>query len=132
MVALLNILEKLPAPAKKLVDIKISYDVEAIFNSLHALFNTSPGQRLLLPEYGLDLRRLLFRPITDHTARSIGNALRDGIEKWEPRVIIEGVSIQPDPDEHTYFVSLELYIPLLKRSEQMTGRFIQGEGFIRG
>jgi len=116
----------------KLVDIKVSYDVEAIFNSLFGLFNTSPGSRLLLPEYGLDMRQFLFRAVSDQMAEAIGETIKTGVEKWEPRVIIDGVTVQPYPEDHTYVIAMELYIPMLKRTETMTGSFIRGRGFTRG
>jgi len=116
----------------KLVDVEISYDVDAIFNSLFGLFNTLPGQRLLLPEYGLDIRQFLFRPVTPEMAQVIGETIKDGVEKWETRVIVDGVTVRPIADEHTYVIAIELYIPTLKRTEVFTGNFIRGRGFTRG
>ena len=117
---------------RSLVDLKISYDVEAIYNSLFGLFNTAPGERLLLPEYGIDIRRYLFRPISPNMAQVIGETLKEGVGTWEPRVILEQVSVQPYPDTHTYIIALEMYIPSLKRSTTLAGSFIRGKGFTRG
>jgi len=115
-----------------LVDIKIAYDVEAVYNSLFVLFNTLPGQRLLLPEYGSDLQQYLFRPVTEGMASVIGEAIKDSVGRWEPRVDMDRITVQPYPDAHMYVIGMEMYIPTLKQSVQFAGKFLQGEGFVRG
>jgi len=116
----------------QLIDVKISYDVEAVFNSLTALFNTNRGERLLLPEYGIDLRSLLFQPVSDGVAEIIGQSIKDGIDRWEPRVYLNLVTIEPIPDDHVYIIELELTIPSLKSTVVFGGSILQGEGFVRG
>ena len=118
-------------PDTQLVDIKISYDLEAVYNSLNALFNTVPGQRLLLPEYGIDLRSLLFKPISDGIAEAIGYKIKHGIDKWEPRVYVKLITVEARPDEHEYLISLEMTVPTLKDVSIFSGRILQGEGFVR-
>ena len=116
----------------KLVDIRVSRDMEAIYNSLTSIFGTSPGERLLLPEFGCDLRNFLFAPVSDVAGSAIGHVIKQAVEKWEPRVVIDLISIVPRPEEHEYVISLELVVPTLKTRANYTGNFIQGEGFVRG
>jgi len=41
-------------------------NVNAIRNSLHNIFSWIPGERVLLPEFGSNLRKLLYEGITDY------------------------------------------------------------------
>ena len=47
------------------------YDENAVLNSITNIFLTAPGEKILSPEFGLDLRRYLFEPISDFSAFSI-------------------------------------------------------------
>ena len=41
-------------------DVKLLYDEDAIYQSVKNVFNTIPGQKILNPDFGLDLRQYLF------------------------------------------------------------------------
>lgn len=121
-----------PKDATRLVDIKIDYDVDAIKNSLRSIFSTYPGQRLLLPEFGIGIERFLFSPVSDGTARAIGTLMNQAIENWEPRVQVIELQIVPRVDDHRYDISLNFYIPSLKTTANFMGSVLQGEGFTTG
>jgi hypothetical protein len=61
-------------------------DDEAIRQSLMLLISTRPGERVMRPEYGCDLGRLVFSPIDDTTAGLAIHFVRQAVERWEPRV----------------------------------------------
>jgi phage baseplate assembly protein W len=52
------------------------------------LLSTAPGERVMRPEYGCELHRLLFAPNDDTTAGLAIHYVRRAIERWEPRVEI--------------------------------------------
>lgn len=116
----------------RLVDIKIAYDIDAVKNSLTSIFSTYPGQRLLVPEFGVNLKKFLFSPVSDTNARAIGELINESIEKWEPRVTIRSLSIMPLIDDHRYDISLDFYIPSLNASANFFGSIIEGQGFTIG
>ena len=121
-----------PKDTTNLVDIKIAYDIEAIKNSMTAIFSTNPGERLLLPDFGINIKRLLFSPVSDNTAHTIGELMAESIERWEPRVTIKQLKIAPLKDDARYDIDLEFVVPSLKKSGNLLGSIIQGDGFIRG
>ena len=121
-----------PRDTTRLVDIKIAYDIEAVKNSLRSIFSTYPGQRLLIPEFGVNIKRFLFAPISDTNAMAIGELMNQAIEKWEPRVVIRSLNITPLIDDHQYDISLDFYIPALKISANFFGSILEGEGFTIG
>ena len=97
-------------------DIDVSVDEGAIKNSLVNLFNTTPGQKVLQPEFGLELKRFLFEPLTDLTAKLIAETIYKGIARWETRVQIGNVDVQKDYDNRQFEISLTLMIPKLSNS----------------
>lgn len=94
-------------------DIRASFDQAAITNSLQNLFGTTPGQRFLFPEYGLDLKSFLFSPITEANGNVLGNRIFSGISTWENRVNVKKVQVNLDPDNNQYIINIILEIPQL-------------------
>ena len=76
-------------------------DDEAIRQSLLMLISTRPGERVMRPEYGCDLHRLVFSPNDDTTAGLAIHFVRQAVERWEPRVEILRVDANRDPYEAT-------------------------------
>jgi uncharacterized protein len=93
-------------------DIKVSYDDQAISNSLTNLFNTLPGQRFLFPEYGLNLKQYLFEQVTEYNAQLIGRAIFDTIKLYESRVTPLNVNVIADPDNNLYIITITVLIPI--------------------
>lgn len=110
-------------------DITADFDVAAVKNSLVNLFNTVPGQNLLNPEYGLNLVRYLFEPINETNGRFIGNAIVNGITTYEPRVVIRSVDIETNEEEQTYYITLNILVPLLDTEIRIPGT-LNRTGFI--
>ena len=94
-------------------DVQGIYDVESIKNSIRTCFLTSPGQKILSPEYGLDLRRYLFEPITDDTAYFIRDDIANNLVRFEPRVVLRSVDVISDIDRQEYNIILQIDVPSL-------------------
>lgn len=108
-----------PTPSGR--DIEVSYDEFAIKNSLINIFNTIPGQRFLIPEFGCDLYGYLFEPVTDMTGRMIARTVLQAIQRWEPRVVVSKVNVEGFPDDHEYRITVIVVIPTLKIQTDLTG-----------
>jgi phage baseplate assembly protein W len=65
------------------------------------LISTAPGERVMRPEYGCDLSRLVFSPNDDTTAGLAIHFVRQAVERWEPRVEVVHVEAALDPEEAT-------------------------------
>jgi phage baseplate assembly protein W len=66
-------------------------DDDAIRQALLLLVTTRPGERIMRPEYGCELHRLVFAPNDDTTAGLAIHYVRRAVERWEPRVEILGI-----------------------------------------
>ena len=98
-------------------DLRLDEDYKAISNSLLNIFNTSPGQKILAPAFGADLRYYLFEPITEQTAQIIGDVILKSIELYETRVSVENVTVIAIPDQNEYQIEVYLSIPTLNNSK---------------
>jgi phage baseplate assembly protein W len=83
-------------------------DMDSIYQSISNILNTTPQERLFLPEFGVNLNDLLFEPIDDITTYRIFDLIIRNITFWEPRVnLLRNQSfVKPDPDNRSYYVKL--------------------------
>tara|TARA_B100001123_G_C15313170_1_gene1025189 strand:+ start:978 stop:1457 length:480 start_codon:yes stop_codon:yes gene_type:complete len=114
---------------ENITDIKASLDEAAIKNSLSNIFNTAPGQKLLAPNFGLDLKYYLFDPLSEDIGQNIGETIIQGLKQWEPRVIVNRVHVFTDYDQNQYVITLHIAIPTLNISEAQYTGALNNEGF---
>lgn len=57
---------------------------------------TSPGERLMRPEFGAGLTEFIHEPNNETTRHLIADVVRKSIEQWELRVLVENVEVLPD------------------------------------
>jgi uncharacterized protein len=69
----------------------------SIRQAIMLLLSTTPGERLMRPEYGTYLSRLLFAPNDDTTAGLAIHYVRQALTRWEPRVDIVELDAGADP-----------------------------------
>ncbi len=58
---------------------------------------TRPGERLMRPEFGTGVLDFIHYPNNETTRALIVDAAQRALTRWEPRVILEEVSLVPDP-----------------------------------
>jgi len=96
-------------------DIQVSYDELAIKNSLINIFNTVPGERFLVPEFGSNLKQYLFEPVTKFTADRIGNHIFNAVKKWEPRVLVDYINVVGKPAGSVTTTDLGNFSPAIQK-----------------
>ena len=69
----------------------------SIRQAILILLFTIPGERVMRPDYGCELHRLIFSPNDDTTAGLAIHYIRRAIEQWEPRVDIVSLDAGRDP-----------------------------------
>ncbi|MBN1209713.1 MAG: GPW/gp25 family protein [Myxococcaceae bacterium] len=88
----------------------VVHGVEDIEQSLHLLLSTDLGERLMRPDYGCELRRLLFEPLDTTAAAYIKELVRTAILYHEPRIRLSGLQLIPVPQEGRMDILLEYVI----------------------
>ena len=88
-------------------DISKKRGVEAIKRSVRNLLQTNKYERPFNPELGSGIRSLLFELVSPTTANVLELTIREVLENYEPRIIIDHVRIQGDIDRNGYHITLE-------------------------
>ena len=83
-------------------------DERIIKNDLLQLLLTSPGERIMRPNFGTLLRKFPFELDDVKTIISLREAIIETIRSNEPRVIVRSVSVVPDADNHLLHVSINI------------------------
>lgn len=73
--------------------------IDQIKADLLVLLLTNPSERCMLPEFGTPLRRLVFEPNDNTLKIQAREMIIKAIEKWEPRVVIQEISVTSGYDE---------------------------------
>lgn len=90
-------------------------NVSIIKGNLKQLLLTEQGERVMLPEYGLSLRRFLFQPLDKETFELIKEEIVFNIAKYVPGVLLKRVRVVPTLDignngQNAFLVQLLLTI----------------------
>jgi phage baseplate assembly protein W len=88
-----------PTFSRSLLGITLVSGIEDIRESLQILFSTAQGERVMLPEYGCDLWRMVFRGMTTTLTTELKDMVEQAIILWEPRIDLLSVSAVRDPDQ---------------------------------
>jgi uncharacterized protein len=68
-------------------------------DSIKIILLTNQRERLRLPDFGGNLTRFLFEPNTVATRHQIEEEIKGALAQWEPRIIVDSVTVDPDPDD---------------------------------
>lgn len=83
------------------------------------LLSTIPGERVMRPDYGCALERLIFAPNDDTTAGLALHYLRQALDRWEPRIDVLRLDAERDAGDPT---RLNLLLEYRVRSTQREDR----------
>jgi phage baseplate assembly protein W len=67
------------------------------------------NERLYLPEFGGGLNRFLFEPNTATTRQLIRDRITKALARWEPRIAVQTVSVEPDPQDQQSAIATVFY-----------------------
>ena len=94
-------------------DVQAIFDIEAVKNSVVNALLTTPGEKILDPTYGVDLRQYLFEPIDDFTTDLIKDDIEIKLPQMEPRIVLKSVNVIADEDNNQYNIELQIDVPSL-------------------
>ena len=69
--------------------------------SLRILLLTELGQRVMRPDFGSKAARLVFAPGSLQYLGQLETTVREAIRDWEPRIEVEYVRAEADPNDET-------------------------------
>jgi Bacteriophage baseplate protein W len=70
-----------------------------IREAIRIILCTDRNERLRLPDFGAGLSRFLFEPNTVATRHKLQDRILKALTAWEPRIAVESVDVEPDPED---------------------------------
>lgn len=98
--------------------VELIHEAASIRQSLILLLSTRPGERVMRPEYGSELHKVIFLPNDDTTAGLAIHYIRKAIRRWEPRAEIVKIDAERNADEAN---RIDISIKYRVRSLKNTG-----------
>lgn len=78
-------------------NVQLSLTRKNLEESIQIILRTRLGERVYRPDFGCRLSELTFAPLSNETLLLIRLHVREALEKWEPRIILDQVLTEPDP-----------------------------------
>ena len=98
---------------QQLKDVQGLFDLESVKNSITNAFLTAPGQKILNPEFGIDLRRHVFEQVSVFEEDWIRDDIERNLPGQEPRIQLQNVEVVARPDENRFDIFLKINVPSL-------------------
>ncbi len=74
--------------------IALASGIEELEQAIRIILSTAPGERPMRPEFGCGIHEYVFAPANSTTASLVAAAVRDALERWEPRIDVLGVDVR--------------------------------------
>ena len=76
--------------------IALARDETDVEQAIELILATAPGERPMRPEFGCGVHDFVFDTIDAKTVGKMELAIRDALDRWEPRVVVETVEFNLD------------------------------------
>lgn len=90
--------------------ITVKVDNDVLVQSVRTILSTVPGERIMLPLFGSNLKYVLFDPMDEITENVIASEIADAINTWEDRITVTGIEVESLYDLNVYSVIVKYVI----------------------
>lgn len=73
-----------------------SYE-RSVEESIRIILGTTPGERVMQPEFGCRINDILFSSNSGKTISLAVHYIEEALVRWEPRIIVKNISGEADP-----------------------------------
>lgn len=73
-------------------------DLQVLESSVKMLLGTNKGERLMEPDYGTHIHRLVFDPLIQSVESLIEHEITEALGRWEPRLSLQHLSVVRSPN----------------------------------
>lgn len=118
-----------PTFVKVAKSVEMTTGEEDIDRSLQILLSTALGERVMLPEYGCDMKALLFEPIDTGFQTLLFDRIRTAILYFEPRIEVEKIEVDASrADEGSILIQIRYRIRATNSRFNFVFPFYKTEG----
>lgn len=90
---------RFPLQVNKQGNLDLSIEENSVRESIYIILLTQLGERVYRPDFGCRLSELTFAPMNSETLMLMRIYVRQALEMWEPRIILNEVLAEPDAAE---------------------------------
>jgi phage baseplate assembly protein W len=101
-------------------DIRKSYNADAVATSLINILSTNKGERVMLPEFGANLRGMLFERMDTGFIQVLSNQIKTQIERWDNRILILSMDFQQEPTTLSVYLTIRFTVKGSSQVEELT------------
>ncbi len=102
--------------------------VESIKNNIRLLLQTHQGERVFQPGLGMNLRSLIFEPLTEDITIQIENNIVDVFSKWLPFVDLRNIVVERRDDLNQVNINMDFSIRRAPNSLESVQVTFEGVG----
>ena len=96
-------------------DIKVDINENALKNSIKNCIYTKKGEKVLDPDFGMNLEVYLFEPLSESIGDSIGRKILSELSQQEPRINILRITVNVNYDNNSYGIMVFYEIPKINK-----------------
>ncbi|GIE94781.1 GPW/gp25 family protein [Paractinoplanes rishiriensis] len=85
-----------PAAINRNGSFRLVTGMEEVDAAIRMILSTVPGERVMRPEFGCAMWEQIFAPLTAGTIGLIEQAVKEALERWEPRIELQSVVAEPE------------------------------------
>jgi len=82
----------------------------SIVGALRNLILTNNYEKPFQPNFGSRVRSLLFEDVSFITANLLQSEIQETIQRFEPRVSVDAIRVQANPEQNRYDITLKFFI----------------------
>tara|TARA_R110000824_G_scaffold62499_8_gene165475 strand:+ start:1346 stop:1810 length:465 start_codon:yes stop_codon:yes gene_type:complete len=102
--------------------------VESIKNNIRLLLQTHRGERVFQPSLGMNLRSIIFEPLTEDITIQIENNIVDVFSKWLPFVDLRNIVVERRDDLNQVNINMDFSIRRAPNSLESVQVTFEGVG----
>ena len=95
----------------------------AVKGSILSILKTDFNERLFQPEFGSNIRSLLFEQMNPITVERIKTEVKEAVTRHEPRAQVTGVKVEAQEDKNRYVVSVLFNVASIAEPQKLETYF---------
>lgn len=100
-------------------------DDRLVKNDILQLLNTIPGERVMRPTFGVNLRNFVFEQLVSADLSLLESHIVEQLTVHEPRVDVQNIELIPDPDRNGLQIKIIVTMKKDPRKQLSIEQFIQ-------
>jgi phage baseplate assembly protein W len=103
------------------------YEID-IQQSIHIILGTAAGERVMRPDFGAGLKKLVFEPMNTTTAALAQYNVEQALVQWEPRIDRVTVKVTPQSSAGSLLIDIRYRVRLTNVFYNLVYPFYLSEG----